>query len=183
MTLKIADHPYTFGRLHLPVAPKCNIQCNYCSREFDCLNENRPRVTSKVLSPQQALYYLEQAMALSRNIAVVGIAGPGDPFANPDESMETLRLVRDKYPEMPLCVSTNGLDLLPYIDELARLQVSHVTITINAIDPQIGAEIYSWGDVRRLHMETIIQLPLQLLMSAQCRLGCCNHQTVTGQNG
>ena len=144
MTLKIADHPYTFGRLHLPVAPKCNIQCNYCSREFDCLNENRPRVTSKVLSPQQALYYLEQAMALSRNIAVVGIAGPGDPFAHPDESMETLRLVRDKYPEMPLCVSTNGLDLLPYIDELARLQVSHVTITINAIDPQIGAEIYSW---------------------------------------
>ena len=144
MTLKIADHPYTFGRLHLPVAPKCNIQCNYCSREFDCLNENRPAFTSKVLSPQQALYYLEQAMTHSPNIAVVGIAGPGDPFANPDETMETLRLVRDKYPEMPLCVSTNGLDLLPYIDELAQLQVSHVTLTINAIDPEIGREIYSW---------------------------------------
>ena len=135
---------HTFGRLHLPVAPKCNIQCNYCSRKFDCMNENRPGVTSKVLSPQQALYYLDQAMILSPNIAVVGIAGPGDPFANPDETMETLRLVRKKYPEMLLCVATNGLDLLPYIDELARLQVSHVTITINAIDPEIGAEIYAW---------------------------------------
>uniref|UniRef100_Q3AR63 FeMo cofactor biosynthesis protein NifB n=1 Tax=Chlorobium chlorochromatii (strain CaD3) TaxID=340177 RepID=Q3AR63_CHLCH len=151
MKQDITKHPcfndsarHTFGRIHLPVAPKCNIQCNYCSRKFDCMNENRPGVTSKVLSPQQALYYLDQAMELSPNIAVVGIAGPGDPFANPDETMETLRLVRAKYPEMLLCVATNGLDLLPYIDELARLQVSHVTITINAIDPEIGQEIYAW---------------------------------------
>ncbi|MFZ4800658.1 MAG: nitrogenase cofactor biosynthesis protein NifB [Chlorobium sp.] len=151
MTLKIANHPcfndasrHKFGRIHLPVAPKCNIQCNYCSRKFDCMNENRPGVTSKVLSPKQALYYLEQAMILTPNLAVVGIAGPGDPFANPDETMETLRLVRKKYPEMLLCLATNGLELLPSIDELAQLQVSHVTITINAIDPAIGAEIYSW---------------------------------------
>ncbi len=151
MTLKIANHPcfndasrHKFGRIHLPIAPKCNIQCNYCNRKFDCMNENRPGVTSKILSPQQAMHYLDQAMILSPNIAVVGIAGPGDPFANPDETMETLRLVRAKYPEMLLCVATNGLDLLPYIDELAKLQVSHVTITINAIDPEIGAEIYAW---------------------------------------
>ena len=108
------------------------------------MNENRPGVTSKVLSPRQALYYLQQAMELSPNIAVVGIAGTGDPFANPDETMETLRLVRKHYPEMLLCVATNGLGLLPWIDELAELQVSHVTITINAIDPEIGAEIYAW---------------------------------------
>jgi len=108
------------------------------------MNENRPGVTSKVLSPRQALYYLQQAVKLSPNIAVVGIAGPGDPFANPDETMETLRLVREHYPEMLLCVATNGLDLLPWIDELAELQVSHVTITINAIDPEVGSEIYAW---------------------------------------
>ncbi|NHQ60213.1 nitrogenase cofactor biosynthesis protein NifB [Chlorobium sp. BLA1] len=151
MTLKIANHPcfndasrHKFGRIHLPIAPKCNIQCNYCNRKFDCMNENRPGVTSKILSPQQAMHYLDQAMILSPNIAVVGIAGPGDPFANPTETMETLRLVRAKYPEMLLCVATNGLDLLPYIDELAELQVSHVTITINAIDPEIGSEIYAW---------------------------------------
>ncbi|NTU59116.1 MAG: nitrogenase cofactor biosynthesis protein NifB [Chlorobiaceae bacterium] len=151
MTINIQNHPcfndssrHKFGRIHLPVAPKCNIQCNYCNRKFDCMNENRPGVTSKVLSPGQALYYLDNALKLSPNISVVGIAGPGDPFANPDETMETLRLVRKKYPEMLLCVATNGLDVLPYIDELADLQVSHVTLTINAIDPEIGAEIYAW---------------------------------------
>ncbi|NTU67482.1 MAG: nitrogenase cofactor biosynthesis protein NifB [Chlorobiaceae bacterium] len=151
MTLNIKNHPcfndssrHKFGRIHLPVAPKCNIQCNYCNRKFDCMNENRPGVTSKVLSPKQALHYLEGALKLSPNISVVGIAGPGDPFANPEETMETLRLVREHYPEMLLCVATNGLDVLPYIDELAELQVSHVTLTINAIDPRIGAEIYAW---------------------------------------
>jgi nitrogen fixation protein NifB len=151
MSINIKNHPcfndssrHKFGRIHLPVAPKCNIQCNYCNRKFDCMNENRPGVTSKLLSPKQALYYLDQALQLSPNIAVVGIAGPGDPFANPDETMETLRLVREKYPEMLLCVATNGLDVLPYIDELAELQVSHVTLTINAVDPNIGSEIYAW---------------------------------------
>ncbi|MCW8819406.1 MAG: radical SAM protein, partial [Ignavibacteriaceae bacterium] len=151
MTLSIEKHPcfndasrHSFGRIHLPVAPKCNIQCNYCNRKFDCLNENRPGVTSRVLSPHQALHYLDQALELSPNIAVVGIAGPGDPFANPEETMATLRLVREKYPEMLLCVATNGLNVLPYIEELAELKVSHVTLTINAIDPEIGAEIYAW---------------------------------------
>ena len=151
MTLSIEKHPcfndrsrHTFGRIHLPVAPKCNIQCNYCNRKFDCLNENRPGVTSKVLTPPQALHYLDRALELSPNISVVGIAGPGDPFANPEETMETLRLVRQKYPDMLLCVATNGLNVLPYIEELAELKVSHVTLTINAVQPETGAEIYAW---------------------------------------
>jgi nitrogen fixation protein NifB len=77
-------------------------------------------------------------------LKVVGIAGPGDPFASPNETMETLRLVREKYPEMLLCVASNGLNIEPYAEELAKLQVSHVTITVNTIDPEIGAKIYSW---------------------------------------
>ena len=28
---------------------RCNIQCNYCDRKFDCTNESRPGVTSGVL--------------------------------------------------------------------------------------------------------------------------------------
>ena len=75
---------------------------------------------------------------------MVGIAGPGDPFANPEETMETLRRVRETYPDMMLCIATNGLNLLPYVDELAELKVSHVTVTVNAVDPEIGAKVYSW---------------------------------------
>jgi nitrogen fixation protein NifB len=133
-----------FGRVHLPVAPRCNMQCNFCNRKYDCINESRPGVTSAVLTPSQALAYLDHVLARRPEISVVGIAGPGDPFANPDETMETLRLVRRSYPKLMLCIATNGLGVNPCIDELAELQVSHVTITITAIDPKIGAQIYGW---------------------------------------
>ena len=85
MTLDLTRHPCfneaareTAARIHLPVAPRCNVQCNFCDRRFDCLNESRPGVTSAVLTPQQAVYYLERAMEKSPAIRVVGIAGPGE---------------------------------------------------------------------------------------------------------
>ena len=45
---------------------------------------------------------------------------------------------------MICCLATNGLGIGPYIDELAEINVSHVTITVNAIDPDIGSQIYSF---------------------------------------
>lgn len=134
----------THARAHLPVAPKCNMQCNYCNRKFDCMNESRPGVTCMVLSPCEALEFLKEIKDTTRNLSVVGIAGPGDPFANPDETIETLRLVREQYRDMMLCLATNGLNVLPYVPTLAKLDVSHVTITVNAVEPTIGAKIYSW---------------------------------------
>jgi nitrogen fixation protein NifB len=149
--MNIDDHPcfnqkahFHFGRVHLPVAQRCNIQCKFCNRLFDCVNESRPGVTSAVLSPVQAMVYLEEVLRRKPNIRAVGIAGPGDPFANAAQTLETCRQVRERYPEMMLCVATNGLNLSPYLDELAELKVSHVTVTVNAVDPVIGARIYAW---------------------------------------
>lgn len=133
-----------FGRIHLPVAPRCNIQCNFCNRKYDCMNESRPGVTSTVLAPRQAVDYLASVVEKRPEIVVMGIAGPGDPFANAEETMETLWLTRDRFPKMILCLASNGLGIGPHIDELATMNVSHVTITLNAIDPKIGAKIYSW---------------------------------------
>ena len=135
---------HRFARIHLPVAPRCNIQCNYCNRKFDCVNESRPGVTSEVLTPVQALAYLEEMVEKIPSIEVVGIAGPGDPFANPYETLETLRLVRRRFPKMMLCLASNGLHIGPYIEEIIALEVTHVTITINAVDPAIGALVYKW---------------------------------------
>ena len=56
--LVMANHPCfsqeahkRSGRIHLPVAPECNIQCGYCVRKFDCVNESRPGVASTILTP------------------------------------------------------------------------------------------------------------------------------------
>ena len=133
-----------FGRIHLPIAPKCNIKCNYCNRKYDCVNESRPGVTSSILTPEQALVYVEKVLEKEPRIAVVGIAGPGDPFANPNETLETMRLIRGRYPDMLLCLSSNGFALANHVDEIARIGVSHVTVTVNAVDPEISQKIYGW---------------------------------------
>ncbi|MDR3267570.1 MAG: radical SAM protein [Tannerella sp.] len=139
-----ADVRHTTGRIHLPVAPRCNVQCNFCNRKFDCANESRPGVSTSILKPEQALQHLDDVEQHVDNLAVVGIAGPGDPFANPQETIRTLELVHEKYPDKLLCVSSNGLSLAEYVPCLAALNVSHVTITINAVDTAIGAEVYEW---------------------------------------
>lgn len=137
------------GRIHLPVAPGCNMQCNYCNRDFACVNESRPGVSSVILKPRQAADYLDAVLGKVKNLEVVGIAGPGDPFANSDETLETLRLVRERHPGMVLCVATNGLEVSAHADALASLGVSHVTVTINAVDPGIGKSIYAWARTGR----------------------------------
>jgi len=96
------------------------------------------------LSPYQAVEYLKDLNTRIENLSVIGIAGPGDPFANAEETMETMRLVKKQFPEKIFCLSTNGLNLKPYNDEIAELGVTHVTITINAVDTDITAKIYAW---------------------------------------
>ena len=151
MNADITTHPCyndkakgKYGRVHLPVAPKCNIQCGYCNRSYDCVNESRPGVTSSVLTPKQAVKYVEEIRKRMPNLKVAGIAGPGDPFANPKETIETLQLIKASFDDMVLCVSTNGLNVAPYIDKLVEIGLTHLTITINAVDPQIGKSVYKW---------------------------------------
>jgi len=131
-----------FGRIHLPIAPACNIRCGYCDRRFDCVSESRPGVSSRLMTPEQAAAHLTDALRRMPYISVAGIAGPGDPFCRADLTLETLRRVRLACPEIILCVSSNGLNLPNHVDELAELRVQYVTVTVNAVDPDVGARVY-----------------------------------------
>lgn len=140
------------GRVHLPVAPNCNIRCNYCNRKYDCANENRPGVTSTILTPAGAVRYLETVIQREPRITVAGIAGPGDPMADSGATLETMRLVKERFPGMLLCLATNGLRLSVHMEELIRLGITHVTVTVNALDPKIGERIIAWvRDGKTIH--------------------------------
>jgi nitrogen fixation protein NifB len=155
----------TCGRVHLPVAPRCNIQCGYCSRKYDCVNESRPGVTSAVLSPEDAAEYVAQVLEKEPRITVAGIAGPGDPLANPEETLSALRLVRARHPGLLFCLATNGLALPGREKELASLGVSHVTVTVNAVNPSVGAKILNWArDGKRVFRK---EKAAELLVSRQ----------------
>jgi nitrogen fixation protein NifB len=77
-------------------------------------------------------------------LTVFGIAGPGDPLANPEQTFRTLRLVKHAFPDVHLCLSTNGLMLPEYIDEIHELGIKHVTVTLNAVDEHIGKQLYGY---------------------------------------
>ena len=133
------------GRMHLAVAPRCNIKCGYCTRRHDCANESRPGVTSRIATPQEAIEKVREVMAseiLGPIIKVIGIAGPGDPLAN-EETFETFRLVGEEFPHLIKCLSTNGLLLPEKIDLLNELGLHSLTVTLNTLDPKVGAGIYS----------------------------------------
>ncbi|MBN2442981.1 MAG: radical SAM protein [Spirochaetales bacterium] len=133
-----------YMRVHLPIAPLCNIQCRYCDRNYDCLNESRPGVTSALLSPYQALYYFKELKKDNPGLTVAGIAGPGDALADPEKTLLTLSLIKSEDPSINLCISTNGLNLPDYVDPLKETGLDHITVTVNAVDPAIGSKIYKW---------------------------------------
>jgi nitrogen fixation protein NifB len=148
---KVKNHPcyseeahHHYARMHVAVAPACNIQCNYCNRKYDCSNESRPGVVSQKLSPDQAVKKVLAVASEIPQMTVLGIAGPGDALANPKKTFDTFRMLQEQAPDIKLCLSTNGLALPDMVDEICKYNIDHVTITINMVDPAVGEKIYPW---------------------------------------
>ena len=130
-----------FARIHLPVAPLCNIGCKYCIRSLNKV-ENRPGVASAIISPEQAMERVREAKA-RLPLTVVGIAGPGDALANA-ETFTTFDLVEREFPELMKCLSTNGLALPDCVEELKRLRITTLTVTVNAVKPETAVNFYDF---------------------------------------
>jgi len=136
------DH---IARLHLPVAPRCNIHCRFCERKISPQGtcKNSPGTTAGILSPEQALITTKNFIEEWGNDSVVGVAGPGEPLANP-ETLETLNRIRKEYPDLQLCLCTNGLNLPDSVDAIKELGITHLTVTINGVDPKVVAKLQPW---------------------------------------
>ncbi len=159
---KVKNHPcyseeahHHYARMHVAVAPACNIQCYYCNRKYDCANESRPGVVSERLLPEQAAKKVVAVASTIPQMTVLGIAGPGDPLANPAKTFKTFELISKQAPDIKLCLSTNGLALPEHVDTIAKFNVDHVTITINMVDPEVGAKIYPWIFYKHKRIEGI----------------------------
>ena len=128
------------GRIHVPIAPRCNIHCNFCTRDINAC-ETRPGVSSKIMDAQQAIEHVDKTIK-DMPISVIGVAGPGDALANED-TFEFFKQADEKFPDLIKCMSTNGLLLADKAKELGQMNISTITVTVNAIDPEIGKQIYS----------------------------------------
>ena len=134
-----ARGPAQAGRIHLPVCPGCNIACRFCERSLNT-TENRPGVTGRVISPEESVAIVRKALEISPDIKVCGIAGPGDTLAG-DRALETFRLIGQEFPQLIKCMSTNGLRLAERADEVIAAGVDSLTVTVNAVAPEIEAQL------------------------------------------
>lgn len=132
-------HKNNVGRIHLPVSPGCNIACRFCDRVINDY-EDRPGVTSTVIAPEESIDILRKALEVCPEITVAGIAGPGDTLAT-DFALETFRLVKKEFPQLIKCMSTNGLLLYERADEILDVGIDSLTVTVNAVDPEIEAKL------------------------------------------
>lgn len=123
------------GRIHLPVSPGCNIACRFCDRSINDVEE-RPGVTSKILKPEECEEILRKALDICPDIKVAGIAGPGDTLAS-DKALRTFEIIKEKFPELIKCMSTNGLLLNERADDVINVGIDSLTVTVNAVDPEV----------------------------------------------
>lgn len=127
------------GRIHLPTSPACNIKCKFCNRVIDDF-EQRPGVSSTVITPKECIDVITKSKELCKVITVAGIAGPGDTLAS-SNALDTFRLIKKEFPDLIKCMSTNGLLLVEKAQEIIDVGIDSLTVTVNAVNPEILAEI------------------------------------------
>jgi len=136
---------FKIGRIHLPVAPLCNIRCGYCIRAIT-KDLDLPGMTREVIKPDEAIRRIKKVVTLDPRIQIAAVAGHGDPLANA-ATIETFALVKKHFPGMKKCLSTNGLALPDRLPALKEVGLNYLTVTLNTVDPKIGKDIYvrvSW---------------------------------------
>lgn len=133
------------GRVHLPVAPRCNIHCRFCERRICAhLVAEHPGWAREVLAPDRALALVSRLVQEHPGDPfVAGVAGPGEPLANAG-TFQALSLVHHAFPALTCCVSTNGLLLEQALPRLLDVGVKALTVTVNAPDAEVGQHIYAW---------------------------------------
>jgi len=127
------------GCIFLPVAPRANAR-----RRF-----GEPSSPGRALGAGDVVQWLDRVLAGGLALSGAGVAGPGEPLAEPAALLETLRAVHGAHPELPLFLVTNGLcpqdaDMPQLARELAAAGLSRATVLVDAVDPALIEQIFAW---------------------------------------
>lgn len=76
--------------------------------------------------------------------AVVAISGPGDPLAKPDELLQVMKLLRERFPELGFAIRTHGIGASKQAKLLAEAGLKFVEIITDGVTPEVLEDIYVW---------------------------------------
>lgn len=119
--------------LQLPIAPRAQAGLRFAS----------PGKPGRTLLLAEAMGLIDQTLEQGRVLEMVELTGPGDPLATPDLTLECVMAIRNRYPELPITISTLGLGIKPLFAELVGFGV-HFNLQVDAVRPEVVAKIFTW---------------------------------------
>jgi nitrogen fixation protein NifB len=131
------------GRIvFLTVAAGVNVECACCGTHAPCPHALPSALAGRALEPDEALDRVIPMMGHRGRVEELCIAGPGEALVSPATRI-VLRLLTWRYPGIGRSVWTNGLLLAEQLDELARLGLNRVIITINSFTRLTAERLYA----------------------------------------
>ncbi len=126
---------FKFNRLNLCLESESNVGCNYCDSTMDA--------SIKASNAEEAIELIRDAAHKDSRLRIIELSATGDALAT-DATFKVLRMVKAEFPYFTRGVKTNGLLLPKKLHRLKDLGVSAVTVTVNAVDSEVGSELYSY---------------------------------------
>lgn len=120
--------------LALPVAPNAAARCRLSG------DEKLPQAVPLY----GALTWLDDLLTSGKAISGLDIKGPGDPLASLTMTLEICKVLREKYPELPLGLTTLGLGLADHVDQLVERGISQITLRMDAVNQETVEKLYAW---------------------------------------
>lgn len=120
--------------LILPAAPQANNR-----KRFGEIDKPDP-----ALLPDEAVAWIGDLIKGGKEIHSVNISGPGDALAAPDTLFFLLDLLKKKYPDCPIKLTTIGLNAALFAGDLADKGIAQVNVQIEAVSADVLKKIYTW---------------------------------------
>lgn len=121
-------------RLQLPVAVKSNGRSRFAP----------PGKPAPAMLPIQVMSWLDGVLSQGTPIETVEISGPGDPLAIPGPTLETLQMIRERYPELPVHLVTIGIGGDKFAQPLVDLGIKNIAITVDTVTATTVEQLYAW---------------------------------------
>ena len=132
-------------RIHLPVAPVCNVKCAFCSHSVgSSCHTSKPGFSGQIMTPEIAVARTVEEVKKNPRLRIAAISGPGEPLANP-ETFETLELIRGEFSDIAFCLSTNGTMLEENVNWLRKRKVDTITVSMSTAHVNTASRIYEWA--------------------------------------
>lgn len=134
-----------WARIHLPVAPFCNVKCIFCDHSLgSSCHTSKPGYANTLMRPREAISRAMEEAEKDSRLRIIAISGPGEPLAN-EESFTTLEGIRKQNESLKFCLSTNGVLLEDCAPRLFELGVTSISVSVSAILAETASKLYEWA--------------------------------------